>query len=158
MARNEYVISSYVMNRIDDVNKPVLARLKAAIAEEDEKVNAVIKEALDSARYTIGWKLDISTDTIKLGRYIDTSRIFALEDEQTIRTVKGAALSDISNEYYDAKNKVHDIAMTELSVNKRLQSVSDIDAMLDERAKAIGAKLEAALDKLLAELEYSEGD
>lgn len=151
MARNEYAIGSYVTNRIDEVNEAVLARLKAAIAEEDEKVNAVVKEALDSARYTIGWKLDIPTDSIKFGRYTETSRIFVSEDERTIRTVKGAALNNISSEYYDAKNRVRDIAMTELSINKRLQSVSDIDAMLDERAKALGAKLEAALDKLLAE-------
>ena len=153
MARNEYAISSYVMNRIDEVNEAALAKLKAAITEEDEKVNAVVREALDSARYTIGWKLDIPTDTIKFGRYTDPSRTFVLEDERTIRTVKGAELNDISNEYYDSKNKIRDIAMTELSINKRLQSVTDIDAMLDERAKALGTKLEAALDKLLAEPE-----
>ena len=152
-------IESYISDRINEVNAEPLTRLDALMDEEKQKAKDVIESAINSACFSIAWDLGFDSSRItKNTDYYYINQIFRLDGKKPITTVRYDELAEIKNAYDDACNKLRMAAKVELSINKKISSVTDIDVMLGERAKAIGAKLSADLDKLLAEPEYGESD
>ena len=147
----DYTIETYISDKINQVNDEPLSKLLGLMSDEEEKVKSAIDSAISSACFSIAWTLQIDSARItpNTDRYY-AGNIFRMDTKREITTPRYDALAEIKRAYDDACNKLRMAAKVELSINKKINSVTDIDVMLGERAKAIGAQLSADLDKLLA--------